>query len=810
MKKGLVGATVMFLQLMPLCVLRAQSDNEEGPGRGVARISVINGDVSVRRSDSGDWVAAAINAPVMVPDSVLTGAGARAEIQIDYANLVRMAANTEVRFSELENNRYQLQISRGTITFSVLRDTKADIDLSTPNVSVRPGKRGLYRVMVGEDGTTTVAVRSGEAEIFTPRGAERLEAGRAMMVRGTASDPEFQRVASSPQDEWDRWNEDRDRELSRSNVYRYVSRDVYGAEDLDGYGRWVYVAPYGWVWSPYAAAGWAPYRYGRWSWLDWYGWSWVSYDPWGWAPYHYGRWFNYGPYGWCWWPGGYGRHYWRPGLVAFFGWGGFGVGFGFGHVGWVPLAPYERYHPWYGRHHYHGYRNRGYIDNSVHVVNNVNVTNVYRNARVSNAITAVNGSDFGRGRVVNVHRGTSNDLRSVGVVRGQLPVVPQRDSLAFSDGQARAVSSRVAPDRYASRRQVTLPDRIPFSEQQQGVERVSRRIFNQGENPRAAGLAEPAAAGSQRERTSGLSGSAPSIERGTERGGTTESNSGAASPGSGVERSAGRGWRRVGEASHPESTVTPTSERSVVERGSSGEVQRTRSGSWRRSGEPATSQAEPSTSGGERTTDVIRSRGGAEPGNSPGVERSRSGSWRRFGEPGRSSETARPEADSSSGSIPGDAGAYRRRSTGDSDSSSDLFGGRTRSRSDGGFGEPSVRQGGGAEPESVLSGPSIVRERRSSRSEGRSRGEEPSRIFGGESSSGRMSESPRWGGGGRMESGGGRSSGTFGGGRSGGTFGGSRSGGTFGGGGARSGGDGGGRSGGSSRSSGGGRSGRSR
>jgi hypothetical protein len=39
-------------------------------------------------------------------------------------------------------------------------------------------------------------------------------------------------------------------------------------------------------------------------------------------------------------------------MVGFFGFGspGFGasLGFGYGNVGWVPLAPYERYRPWYG------------------------------------------------------------------------------------------------------------------------------------------------------------------------------------------------------------------------------------------------------------------------------------------------------------------------------------------------------------------------------------------------------------------------------------------------------------------------------
>src|SRR5205823_12221825 len=133
----------------------------------------------------------------------------------------------------------------------------------------------------------------------------------------------------------------RDHELDRSQSYRYVSRDVYGADDLDPYGQWVQDPSYGYVWSPRVAAGWAPYREGRWVWIDWYGWSWLSYDPWGWAPYHYGRWYVHPTYGWCWYPGatGFGaRHYWSPGLVAFVGFGG-----GFNHVGWVPLAPGRPY-----------------------------------------------------------------------------------------------------------------------------------------------------------------------------------------------------------------------------------------------------------------------------------------------------------------------------------------------------------------------------------------------------------------------------------------------------------------------------------
>src|SRR5271167_1263018 len=62
-----------------------QPDGQYEPGRAVARIAVLNGDVSVRRGDSGDVVAAAVNGPLMADDRLLTGASARAEVQLDSA-----------------------------------------------------------------------------------------------------------------------------------------------------------------------------------------------------------------------------------------------------------------------------------------------------------------------------------------------------------------------------------------------------------------------------------------------------------------------------------------------------------------------------------------------------------------------------------------------------------------------------------------------------------------------------------------------------------------------------------------------------
>lgn len=442
--KPLIFAMAMLMLGSGAAVLvRGQQPppNEDPPDaaeHGVARVSLVNGSVSVTRGDNGDPSGSALNAPLVTTDRISTGEGSRAEVEFDSFNVVRLAPNTDVRMGDLQYHRYLIQMMRGTTTFRVLRDSDAKIEISTPSVSVVPLRQGIYRVTVQPDGTSEITVRAGEAELLSPSGSERMPAGQTMLTRGPASDPEFMTVPAIPNDEWDRWNADRDRSFDRFNeASRYTGPDISGTEDLAANGRWVWDPSYGNVWVPNnVGPDWAPYRDGRWDYVDYYGWSWVSYDPWGWAPYHYGRWYR-GNFGWAWYPGVVGpRHYWRPALVGFFGFGspGFGASFGFGysHVGWVPLAPNEGYRPWYGR-GYSGGRN-------VNIVANINVVNNYRNARYENAITGLRAGDFGRtavGRNAFV-RPAAGDLSRAGMMSGGIPFAPARRS-GFNTGRPSAV-----------------------------------------------------------------------------------------------------------------------------------------------------------------------------------------------------------------------------------------------------------------------------------------------------------------------------------------------------------------------------------
>jgi hypothetical protein len=372
----------------------------------------------------------------------------------------------------------------GLLTYAELRGGEADVDIETPDVSIRPIKNGSYRVQIFENGETEITVRKGKAEVISRQGTEQLKKGQSMLVRANPADGsvEFHVAKASSRDDWDRWNDQRDKQLKQSASYHRVSHDIYGVEVLDTHGRWVYVPGYGYSWSPYVRTGWAPYRHGRWAWLDYYGWTWISYEPWGWAPYHYGRWYHHASFGWVWHPGyRHARHYWRPALVAFFGYGShsgfrFGVGFGYGHIGWIPLGPRDPYYPWYGRRHRRG-----------HVNVNINIYNVYQNARVRGGVTVLNARDFSRGRLRNVRFLREAELQRARLIHGRLPVVPEREALGRAARHSRRGERREQAARQArldERRSGRQAHRVPFEQQQ---ERIAARL-----------RAESTAAGSRR------------------------------------------------------------------------------------------------------------------------------------------------------------------------------------------------------------------------------------------------------------------------------------------------------------------------
>jgi hypothetical protein len=431
----------------------------EGPAKvdqGVGRISMIHGDVSTQRGDSGTWSAAILNQPVMVGDKVSTATGGRAEVQLDFANILRLGANAQANIANFTQKYIQIQVSQGLANYSVFGESEAEPEIDTPNVALHPAhKDGVFRIEVRPDGDSIIIVRKGEAQISTPQGIADVKLGDMVTVRGSGADAKYKISAAPDRDDWDRWNSDRDRMIHNADAWQHTNKYYVGSEDLDANGSWENAPDYGQVWVPNEPDGWAPYRDGNWTYEPYYGWTWVGYEPWGWAPYHYGRWMWYGG-AWAWWPGpvwgaGWYRPFWAPAYVSFFGFGG-GWGFGFGWggwggFGWVPIGPCDRFHPWWG-----GYGGRFGVVN-IHVANvshyggiaplhgGTQFSNLahINDAHIGSAVSTVSAGKFGAGRTSAV-AATHEQLSSAHMMTGNLPVVPSRASLSAS-GRAAAPST---------------------------------------------------------------------------------------------------------------------------------------------------------------------------------------------------------------------------------------------------------------------------------------------------------------------------------------------------------------------------------
>ena len=442
--RTLLALGAVLLSVLPAAAQYAEERYDDDVRLSVARISFFEGDVSFNRGDDPDaWQPASLNYPVSVGDRLWTASGARAELQLPGATLY-LAPESELGALDLTREARQLSIGLGTATVRLRRLEREELfEIATPNVSVTFEGAGVCRIDVDEDGDTRVSVYSGRASAMAAGTPVALEAGDRLRVRGLDR-PEYDVVGLARTDSWDRWVENRGRRYRSARSVSYVHPDVYGVEDLDGYGSWQNVPEYGAVWFPSVpSSDWEPYRDGRWVWRDPWGWTWVSSEPWGWAPYHYGRWAVVRGR-WCWVPvGPHGpRPAWSPALVAFVGGGpGWSVSVtGGGFVGWFPLGPGEPFSPWWR----HSHPSRPAPDQHY----------AYRERAV-----VVPRDVFAGGRRIDrdVVRTSPvrRDVLSAPVLNGPIPVLPTREAIRFGGTAPGSWSGTRPPERIERREVVT-------------------------------------------------------------------------------------------------------------------------------------------------------------------------------------------------------------------------------------------------------------------------------------------------------------------------------------------------------------------
>ncbi len=403
-------ANLVLLVCLLSCFAGASLWADEGdpPGR-VARVSYLNGTVSLQPSGENDWSQATLNYTVTTGDRLYTDQGGRAELEVGPL-AVRMSEATDLTLANLNDQMMQLGLGQGSIRVTVYDLPGGDsVEIATPNGALTITQPGSYRVDNDANGTL-VSVNQGSLQISGGGADQTLGSGQAAQLTGTDS-VQVSLVAIPAEDDFDQWCASRDGRIRSFQSRQYVSPDTPGAEELDANGTWSEVPEYGPVWYPAGVAvGWVPYRFGHWAWISPWGWTWVEAEPWGFTPFHYGRWALIGS-AWGWVPGPVAVvPMYAPALVAFAGGGGFSIGIGV--QAWFPLGPREPFFPWY---HY----GAGYL-RAVNVAN-VRVTNI------TNIINVRNGTDIHYANRTAVTAVSADTFRSGGsVTRGLVRVPPEQ------------------------------------------------------------------------------------------------------------------------------------------------------------------------------------------------------------------------------------------------------------------------------------------------------------------------------------------------------------------------------------------------
>jgi len=335
----LASGALALLALLPAMVMA------DPPAR-VGRLSYMENGVNLAVEPDVQGEPATLNWPISSGAVLDTERRGKAEVWVG-STAYRLAGDSRAEFVIVDDRQVTLQLSQGTLAVSIFdREQADDVTIHTPDGSIRFSAPGRYRIDVFGD-HSELSAQAGQASIDNRGRLTPVGAGQ----RGSFGGGRTRVERNDEQDAFDNWVAERENISMASATRQNVSPYMTGYQDLDSYGDWRPAPEYGNVWYPRGVGDdWAPYRFGRWAWVAPWGWTWIDQAPWGFAPFHYGRWvLIHGR--WAWVPGRrVARPVYAPALVGWIGNPGWSVGFRFGSapaVGWFPLAPREVYVPAY-------------------------------------------------------------------------------------------------------------------------------------------------------------------------------------------------------------------------------------------------------------------------------------------------------------------------------------------------------------------------------------------------------------------------------------------------------------------------------
>src|SRR5229473_7966696 len=165
-RRNKFGLLLCLSGLLMLVAPQARADEEKDPPQRVARVSIVEGSVSLQPGGQGDWGSAARNRPMTIGDKLWVDKDSRAELQAGQAAF-HLGSMTAFSFLNLDEGITQVRVAEGAVNFRVRELRQGDVyEVDTPNVAFNVKQAGAFRIDVNEngDGTRVTAIR-GEGQV---------------------------------------------------------------------------------------------------------------------------------------------------------------------------------------------------------------------------------------------------------------------------------------------------------------------------------------------------------------------------------------------------------------------------------------------------------------------------------------------------------------------------------------------------------------------------------------------------------------------------------------------------------------------
>lgn len=238
-------------------------------------VNFVEGTVTVIRATGRSGVLLKSD-QVEIGDRVTTGTDGRAEVLLNPGSFIRLGKNSSFEFGSTDLEDLQIRLDSGSAIFEVFAADEFRVSVSTPKGKVALVATGVYRIDISADGSGTIAVTKGKAEIgeSTPT---KIKDGRTGTIgTDTVAIAKFDK---GKRDDLGEWSRTRAKELTaitsslqnqhlRNSLLNGFTSGQWGIRD--SFGLWIYSPMYGrYCFLPFGSGWYSPYGYGYWTGIYW-------------------------------------------------------------------------------------------------------------------------------------------------------------------------------------------------------------------------------------------------------------------------------------------------------------------------------------------------------------------------------------------------------------------------------------------------------------------------------------------------------------------------------------------------------------